>query len=136
LRKTASPRKPMPVGAGDGAVDNAQNQGAAMIVTTTPSVEGHAIVAYLGIVAGSAVVGANIFRDLFARVRDVVGGRAKGYESALQGARQAALQDLMAQGDRLLADAVVGLDFEYAAVGTSMLMVSCTGTAVTLDRRG
>jgi uncharacterized protein YbjQ (UPF0145 family) len=106
-----------------------------MIVTTTSSVEGHPIVAYLGIVSGSAVVGANIFRDLFARVRDVVGGRAKGYENALQGAQQAALQDLMAQGDRLLADAVVGLDFEYAAVGTSMLMVSCTGTAVTLDRR-
>lgn len=106
-----------------------------MIVTTTPSVEGHPIVAYIGIVDGNAVVGANIFRDLFARVRDVVGGRARGYESALKGAQQAALQDLVAEGNRLMADAVVGVSFEYAAVGTSMLMVSCTGTAVTLDRK-
>ncbi len=106
-----------------------------MIVTTTPMVEGHPIVAYLGIVGGNAVVGANIFRDLFARVRDVVGGRARGYEDALQGAQRAALQDMTADANRLMADAIVGVAFEYAAVGTSMLMVSCTGTAVTLDRK-
>jgi uncharacterized protein YbjQ (UPF0145 family) len=106
-----------------------------MIVTTTPSVEGHSIVAYAGIVTGSAIVGANIFRDFFARMRDIVGGRARGYESALRGAQQAALQDLIDQANGLLADAIVGLDFGYASVGNSMLMVNCSATAVTLDKR-
>ena len=103
-----------------------------MLMTTTDGIEGRKIVEYLGIVSGDAIVGANLFRDLFARVRDIVGGRAGGYEKALAGAKEAAMEDLTAHTSSLGADAVVGVDLDYESVGDSMLMVSVNGTAVRL----
>ncbi len=104
-----------------------------MILVTTNAIEGRRIIAYHGIVSGDAIVGANIFRDLFAQFRDIVGGRAAGYERALQGAKQSALDDMVAQAERLGANAVIGIDLDYETVGKSMLMVSACGTAVQLE---
>jgi uncharacterized protein YbjQ (UPF0145 family) len=103
-----------------------------MLLVTTDSIEGRRIVEYLGIVSGDAIVGANFFRDFFARVRDIVGGRAGGYEKALAGAKRAALGDLEEQAKEVGADAVIGVDLDYEAIGDSMLMVSANGTAVRL----
>ncbi len=85
-----------------------------------------------GIVSGDAIVGANMFRDLFARVPDMVGGRAGGYEKALRGAKDAALEDLAEEAGSLGADAIVGVDLDYESIGDSVLMVSVNGTAVRL----
>ncbi len=87
---------------------------------------------YLGVVHGEAIIGANIFRDMFSSVRDVVGGRAGGYERALSGARDAAVEDLMAAARELGADGVVGIDFDYEVLGEAngMMMVAVSGTAV------
>lgn len=104
-----------------------------MLIVTTDRLEGRKITEYLGVVSGDAVVGANVFRDLFARVRDVVGGRAGGYEKALRGAKEAALEDLAEEAGVLGANAVVGVDLDYESIGDSMLMVSANGTAVRLD---
>lgn len=106
-----------------------------MLVTTTPNVEGRKIIQYLGIVSGEAVVGANIFRDLFAKVRDIVGGRSGAYENVLAGARQQALEEMTEAAARLGGNAVVGVDLDYEVVGesSSMLMVTAAGTAVVLD---
>lgn len=103
-----------------------------MIVTTTPFVEGRPVRDYLGIVTGEVIVGANIFKDLFASVRDIVGGRAGAYESTLRDARLEAFAELEAEAARLGADAVIGIDIDYEVVGQggSMLMVSVSGTAV------
>ncbi|MGI9297569.1 MAG: heavy metal-binding domain-containing protein [Gammaproteobacteria bacterium] len=103
-----------------------------MIFTTTPSVEGKTISAYHGVVAGEAVLGVNIFKDLFAGIRDIVGGRAGAYERELEKARAAAFDDLGAKAREFGADAVVGIDIDYEVVGSggSMLMVSVSGTAV------
>ena len=105
-----------------------------MIVTTTPSVEGRKIVEYLGPVAGEAVLGANIFRDLFASIRDIVGGRAGGYQKVLRDGRNHAVEDMMDEARDLGANAVVGVDIDYESLGetNSMLMVSANGTAVRL----
>ena len=105
-----------------------------MVLTTTPSIEGKTIGAYLGIVAGEAIVGANIFRDLFANIRDIVGGRSGAYEQELERARQLALEELEEAAERVGADAVVGIDLDYEVLGSSngMLMVSASGTAVKL----
>jgi uncharacterized protein YbjQ (UPF0145 family) len=103
-----------------------------MLIVTTDNVEGRRITAYLGIVSGDAIVGANMFRDLFARIRDVVGGRAGGYENALRGAKEAAIEDLIEEAQRLGANAIVGVDLDYESIGDSMLMVSANGTAVRL----
>ncbi|MBN8291329.1 YbjQ family protein [Rhodobacter sp. NTK016B] len=103
-----------------------------MIVTTTPNVEGHPIRTYHGIVVGEAIVGANVVRDFFARVTDVIGGRSGAYESKLQDAREIALQEMQDRAARLGGNAVVGVDLDYEVVGDSMLMVSASGTAVTL----
>jgi len=105
-----------------------------MIVTTTPSIEGRAITTYLGIVTGEAIVGANIFRDLFARVRDIVGGRAGAYENTLSAARQTALDEMIEAAKKLGATAVVGVDLDYEVLGADngMLMVTAGGTAVIL----
>lgn len=103
-----------------------------MIVTTTDGVEGRRVVAYLGLAAGNAIVGANMFRDWFARVRDVVGGRAGGYEKALRGAQDAAMRDMLEAASEMGADAIVGVDLDFETVGDSMLMVSVNGTAVKL----
>lgn len=104
-----------------------------MLVSTTNTIEGKRIAGYYGIVSGDAIVGANIFRDLFARVRDIIGGRAAGYEKALQEAKQAALGDMVASAQALGANAVIAVDLDYETVGDSMLMVSASGTAVRLE---
>lgn len=103
-----------------------------MIVTTTPSIEGQRITRYLGIVTGEAIVGANVFRDLFARVRDIVGGRAGAYEHTLSDARQTALDEMIEAAGKLGATAVVGVDLAYEVLGAEngMLMVAASGTAV------
>lgn len=106
-----------------------------MIVTTTPNVEGQRITRYLGVVAGEAILGANVFKDLFAGLRDIVGGRSATYEKELQRAREIALQEMQDRARKLGANAVVGvdLDFEVLGQGNGMLMVSASGTAVVLD---
>lgn len=103
-----------------------------MIVTTTPSVEGQRIVRYHGIVTGEAILGANIFRDLFAAVRDVVGGRSAAYEAELARARETALAEMEARAAGMGANAVVGVDLDYEVIN-NMLMVSASGTAVSLQ---
>ncbi len=106
-----------------------------MIITTTDSVEDKRIVAYLGIVCGDAVMGTNIFRDMMASVRDIVGGRSGAYETVLRQAKEAALADMQAQAAQLGADAVVAVDLDYDTVagdGKTMLIVSANGTAVKL----
>lgn len=105
-----------------------------MILTTTPSIEGRTISTYLGIVTGESIVGANIFRDLFANIRDIVGGRSGAYEQELERARKLALDDLESAAQAAGADAVVGIDFDYEVLGANngMLMVSVSGTAVKL----
>ena len=106
-------------------------QGAGMILTTTPSVEGHPIADYLGIVVGEAILGANVFRDLFAQVTDIIGGRSSAYEKSLAEARDTALRELEERAAALGATAVVGVDLDYEVIN-NMLMVSASGTAVRL----
>lgn len=102
-----------------------------MIVTTTPSIEGRQIGSYKGIVTGEAILGANIFRDLFASVRDIVGGRSAAYEQELGKARRTALSEMEDAARELGADAIVGVDLDYEVIN-NMLMVSASGTAVSL----
>ena len=104
-----------------------------MILTTTNTIEGHPITAYKGIVVGEAIMGANIVRDFFASVTDVIGGRSGAYESKLQDARTEAMAEIEDRAARLGANAVVGIDLDYEVVGDSMLMVSVSGTAVTIE---
>ncbi|HKE43302.1 MAG TPA: heavy metal-binding domain-containing protein [Steroidobacteraceae bacterium] len=106
-----------------------------MLLSTTPSVEGHRIHEYKGVVTGEAILGANVFRDLFASIRDIVGGRSASYEKVLKDARDMALKEIAEEGARLGANAVVGIDLDYETIGAggSMLMVSASGTAVVVD---
>jgi uncharacterized protein YbjQ (UPF0145 family) len=106
-----------------------------MDVTTTPSIEGKRITRYCGIVTGEAILGANVFKDLFAGIRDLVGGRSATYERELQNARQIALQELEERAAGLGANAVVGVDLDYEVLGAQngMLMVSASGTAVLVE---
>jgi uncharacterized protein YbjQ (UPF0145 family) len=106
-----------------------------MIVSTTPQIEGHRITRYCGVVAGEAILGANLFKDLFAGVRDLVGGRSATYERELQKARDIALQELQERAQALGGNAVVGVDLDYEVMGQAngMLMVSASGTAVVLE---
>ena len=106
-----------------------------MIVSTTPTIEGRRVKEYLGIVSGEAVLGVNIFKDLFANIRDLVGGRAGAYEKELKHAREVAMDEMVAEAVGLGANAVVGVDLDYEVVGQSgsMLMVSVNGTAVVLE---
>jgi uncharacterized protein YbjQ (UPF0145 family) len=106
-----------------------------MLVTTTNSVEGKRIVEYKGLVAGEAIMGANIFRDLFASVRDVVGGRSTSYERVMGDARKTAIAEMCDQARDLGANAVIGVDIDYETLGSngSMLMVSAAGTAVKIE---
>lgn len=104
-----------------------------MIQTTTPGVDGRAITEYLGVVTGEAILGANIVRDLFAGISDIVGGRSGAYEEELRRAREIAMEELSAEAQSRGADAVVGIDLDYETVGQgSMLMVTASGTAVRL----
>jgi uncharacterized protein YbjQ (UPF0145 family) len=102
-----------------------------MITTTTNSLEGKTITKYYGIVTGETIIGANIFRDLFASIRDIVGGRSGAYEEVLREARETALKEMEEKAARLGANAVIGVDLDYETVGQSMLMVSVSGTAIT-----
>ena len=106
-----------------------------MVVTTTPTLEGRKIVRYVGITSGEAIVGANIFRDLFASVRDIVGGRAGADENGLASARETALAEMRESAERMGANAVVGVDLDYETLGSggSMLMVCASGTAVVIE---
>ena len=106
-----------------------------MELTTTPSMEGRKITHYCGVVAGEAVLGANVFKDMFASIRDIVGGRSGTYENELRKARQIALDELSEQARELGANAVVGIDLDYEVLGekNGMLMVSASGTAVVVE---
>jgi len=103
-----------------------------MIVTTTPTIEGKRITQYLGIVTGEAIMGANMFKDMFAGIRDIVGGRSGAYEKELRKARELAFQELEDSASGLGANAVIGVDIDYEVLGerNGMLMVSVSGTAV------
>ena len=103
-----------------------------MLTTTTPIIEGKRITKYYGIVTGETIIGANIFRDFFASIRDIVGGRSNSYEEVLSKAKDSALREMEDQAMRLGANAVIGVDLDYETVGQngSMLMVTASGTAV------
>ena len=103
-----------------------------MIITTTPNIEGRQIVEYLGIVSGEAIMGANLFKDLFASIRDIVGGRSAAYERELVKAKEIAIQEMKERAIEMGANAILGVDLDYEVLGqnNSMLMVSASGTAV------
>ena len=103
-----------------------------MLTTTTPNIEGKRIIKYFGIVSGETIIGANLFRDLFASVRDIVGGRSSSYEEVLREAKNTALREMEENAMRLGANAVIGVDLDFETVGgnSSMLMVTASGTAV------
>ncbi|WP_375172842.1 heavy metal-binding domain-containing protein [Pseudooceanicola sp.] len=104
-----------------------------MIITTTNTIEGKRIIDYRGIVVGEAIMGANVVRDFFAGITDIVGGRSGAYEAKLQDARDTAMQELEARARAMGGNAVVGVDLDYEVVGDSMLMVSVSGTAVVVE---
>lgn len=106
-----------------------------MLVTTTNVIEGRRVVEYMGLVAGEAILGANIFRDIFASIRDIVGGRSGSYEKVLNDARQTAIGELTDKAAALGANAVIGVDLDYETIGSngSMLMVTAAGTAVRIE---
>ncbi|MBR9764268.1 MAG: heavy metal-binding domain-containing protein [Rhodobacteraceae bacterium] len=104
-----------------------------MIITTTNNIEGRRITDYRGLVVGEAIMGANVVRDFFAGITDIIGGRSGAYESKLQDARDTAMREIEARAARLGANAVVGVDLDYEVVGDSMLMVSVSGTAVVIE---
>ncbi len=103
-----------------------------MLLTTTPTLEGRPVRQYLGVVTSETIIGANIFRDFFASIRDVIGGRSGSYEEVLREAKNSAFRELEQEAQRLGANAVVGIDLDYETVGQggSMLMVTASGTAV------
>ena len=105
-----------------------------MLMTTTTAIEGRPVSRYLGVVTGEAIIGANVFRDMFAAVRDIVGGRSATYERALGEAREVALKEMEARAQELGANAVIGIDLDYEVLGQAngMLMVSVSGTAVVI----
>ena len=106
-----------------------------MLVTTTPIIEGKRIIHYYGIVSGETIIGANVFRDFLAGIRDFVGGRSGAYEEVLRQAKETAIKEMEEQAARLGANAVIGVDLDYETVGGSgsMLMVTATGTAVVTE---
>ena len=103
-----------------------------MIVTTTNTLEGHNVIEYLGIVTGETIIGANIIKDVFASIRDVVGGRSGSYERVLQEARESALNEMKHHAQQNGATAVIGVDLDYETLGSNggMIMVTASGTAV------
>ena len=105
-----------------------------MILSTTPQIEGHPIREYKGVVTGETIIGANMFKDFMAGIRDIVGGRSKSYEKVLAEAKETALQEMMQRAQALGANAVVGIDIDYETIGAngSMLMVATSGTAVVI----
>ncbi len=110
-----------------------------MLVLTTPTIEGKKITRYLGLVSGEAILGANIFKDLFAGIRDIVGGRSAAYEKELRQAKDIAVEEMKEQARAMNANAVIGVDLDYETIqigqGGGMLMVSASGTAVTYEEK-
>ncbi|TAE37947.1 MAG: YbjQ family protein [Runella slithyformis] len=104
-----------------------------MLITTTSNVEGKKIIQYVGLVNGEAIIGANIVKDFFASIRDVVGGRSGAYEQGLREAKSIAIKEMTEQAMRLGANAIIGVDLDYETIGDSMLMVSANGTGVVLE---
>ncbi len=104
-----------------------------MIVTTTSSVDGQKITRYVTIVSGEVILGANIFRDISAGIRNLVGGRTKAYEESMREARHNAIQEMVQEAQQVGANAVVGIKIDYETVGNGMLMVTASGTAVTVE---
>ncbi|MEM6628283.1 MAG: heavy metal-binding domain-containing protein [Bacteroidota bacterium] len=108
-----------------------------MIITTTPTIEGKSIVQYLDLVSGEAIVGANIFRDFFAGITDIIGGRSASYEKSLREAKNIAINEMMDLAERIGANAIVGIDLDYETISIGqkggMLMVSASGTAVVYE---
>jgi len=104
-----------------------------VLVSTTPTVEGKKIVKYLGIVSGEAIMGANVFKDLFAGIRDIVGGRASAYEKELRKAKEIAINEMMEKAREVGANAILSVDLDYETIGQSMLMVSASRTAVVVE---
>ncbi|MBQ4138239.1 MAG: heavy metal-binding domain-containing protein [Muribaculaceae bacterium] len=105
-----------------------------MILSTTPTIEGHTIREYKGVVTGETIIGANVFKDFFAGIRDIVGGRAGSYEKVLRDARDSSMREMIQQAQTMGANAVVGIDIDYETIGAngSMLMVAVSGTAVVI----
>ncbi len=105
-----------------------------MILSTTPTIEGHTIREYRGVVTGETIIGANVFKDFFAGIRDIVGGRAGSYEKVLRDARDSSMREMIQQAQTMGANAVVGIDIDYETIGAngSMLMVAVSGTAVVI----
>ena len=105
-----------------------------MILSTTPQIEGHTIREYKGVVTGETIIGANIIKDFFAGIRDIVGGRAASYEDVLRQAKDTSLKEMMERAQIMGANAIVGIDIEYETIGSngSMLMVATSGTAVVI----
>lgn len=106
-----------------------------MLVTTTPTIEGKPISEYYGLVSGEAILGANIFKDIFASIRDIVGGRSEAYEKELRKAKETAIAEMCAEATKFGANAVVAVDLDYETIssgGGNMLMVTASGTAVRL----
>jgi len=105
-----------------------------MIISTTPTIEGHKIIEYKGIVTGETIIGANFIKDFLAGIRDIVGGRSQSYEKVLREAKDTSIREMMERAQALGANAIVGIDIYYETIGSgnSMLMVSCSGTAVVI----
>ena len=105
-----------------------------MIISTTPTIEGHKIIEYKGIVTGETIIGANFIKDFLAGIRDIVGGRSQSYEKVLREAKDTSIREMMERAQALGANASVGIDIDYETIGSgnSMLMVSCSGTAVVI----
>jgi uncharacterized protein YbjQ (UPF0145 family) len=127
------PSQQHPVNRGQGAYQGERP----MILSTTSVLEGKRVVHYLGLVSGEAILGANIFKDFFAGIRDIVGGRSAAYEQELRQAKQIAMQEMIEQAAHLGANAIIGIDLDYETLGQrdggGMLMVSTTGTAVFIE---
>ncbi|MBX7150111.1 heavy metal-binding domain-containing protein [bacterium] len=104
-----------------------------MLVLTTNTIEGKRIVKYFGLVSGEAILGANIFKDFFAGIRDIVGGRSAAYEEELRKAKEIAVKEMEEQARAMGANAVIGIDLDYETIGQSMLMVSASGTAILFE---
>ena len=106
-----------------------------VLVTTTNTLDGHRITRYLGVVSGEAILGANLFKDIFAGLRDIVGGRSAAYENELRKAKEIAMQEMASQASQLGANAVIGVDLDYENLGANggMLMVTAAGTAVVYE---
>jgi uncharacterized protein YbjQ (UPF0145 family) len=114
-------------------------KGGSMLIVTTPGIEGKKIVKYLGLVSGEAILGANIFKDLFAGIRDIVGGRSVAYEKELRQAKEIALKEMADDARALGGNAVIGVDLDYETISIGqaggMLMVSANGTAVVIENK-